>query len=309
MSQGEEEAPTEAKRRRTMKADEGDDLEAAGLEWRRTLRKDWAKGEIDAGRVLSYARKSAAAGAVNMGKMAGHAGNTAKHSHRDLVRAIGWPSSAPEIEWLDVGDISVPFVCPIDMMERLLEAGEADEGKRRHIMGAPGDVEKYWSGLRAVGNPVFTALSSNIDPKLDLALGLHGDGAPTHKTEGLFTINWNSLHGEGSTEHTRHVCAVLKKSDVSDGSLAAVWDRLAWSMNCLAAGRIAERDWRGKRHPKAGRKLLSGRKAFLIQMRGDWEFYTQVLKFPAPNSEPNNCWICSALLLLTISIGPLTFPR
>ena len=99
------------------------------------------------------------------------------------------------------------------------------------------------------GNEVYKV----IQPKPDrdtLGFGIHGDAAPTHKTDGLFTISWNSVHGTGSTMETRYIYAVVKKSDLTDGTLEVYWERLAWAMNALADGKIPPMDWKGKKHPQ-----------------------------------------------------------
>ena len=70
-------------------------------------------------------------------------------------------------------------------MERLLDAAQADATRAQHIFGDPGDIEKYWNGLRAADNNVFPKVAPRVDTKLDLALGLHGDSAPTHNTDVL----------------------------------------------------------------------------------------------------------------------------
>ena len=144
------------------------------------------------------------------------------------------------------------------------------------------------------GTPVYEHNKSVIDHEKSVALGLHGDGAPTHKCDGLFTIAWNSLTGKGPTRRTRYVYAVIKKSDIEDGTLARLWDYLAWSLNALAEGIFPLRDHNGQRHPRAGELITSaGWKGILIQLRGDWEFYCQTLDFESAGDE-NCCFVCNA---------------
>lgn len=124
-------------------------------------------------------------------------------------------------------------------------------------------------------------------------MGLHGDGAPTTKTEGLFTISWSSDHATGNTSQTRNVYAVLPKTAVDVGTLLAVWDYLAWACISLLAGRIPPRDHNGNRHLEAGRKIAKGWRFAMVQVRGDWE-YSEVLKLPRWGAVPRMCWVCCA---------------
>ena len=111
----------------------------------------------------------------------------------------------------------------------------------------------------------------------------------------MFTIAWNSLTGKGSTVDTRHVYAVLKKSDMTRESLSNIWRHLAWAAKAMEKGEMPELDWRGRPHPQTRRKLFGGKHtALLIQMRGDWEFYDSVCKLPRWDAEPNMCWLCQA---------------
>eukprot|EP00959_Pyramimonas_sp_CCMP1952_P255093 5328277-Pyramimonas_sp.AAC.1 len=57
---------------------------------------------------------------------------------------------------------------------------------------------------------------------------------------------------------------------------------------------MPDRDWSDRALKDGGRQLLNGWKATAIQLRGDWEFYCQVLGFPTATQEPNNCWLCNA---------------
>ena len=117
--------------------------------------------------------------------------------------------------------------------------------------------------------PLGKAVKDHVhDPARTVALGMHGDGAATHRTYGLFTLSWNPLHGHGSTNQTRFIFTVIKKSDLADGTLEQVFDRLAWSMNCLLEGKISARDWKGRKTPKRGASSRKGWKAAMVQLRG-----------------------------------------
>jgi hypothetical protein len=106
-----------------------------------------------------------------------------------------------------------------------------------------GEIPFFWKNMQAGHCPFYDDISHLIDSDRTCALGMHGDGAPTTKVEGLFTIAWNSLHAKPSsaTKDSRFVFTVVKKSDVSNGVLKAVWDRLAWAMNALTESKFPDR--------------------------------------------------------------------
>ena len=87
----------------------------------------------------------------------------------------------------------------------------------------------------------------------------------------------------------------MKKSDLEDGTLAKLFDYFAWAMNCLLEGKYPTHDWKGKRCKKAGQKIKTkGYNLALNQIRGDWEFYSNVMGLPRWDSEPGMCFVCGA---------------
>ena len=157
-------------------------------------------------------------------------------------------------------------MCPISCIEKIVQQDEARFNKT--IRGEEGEAAAYWYGIRH--HIIYKAIEVKVDPEHTLGLGLHGDGAPTNKTQSLFTIAWNSIHGRGTTRETRYVFTVVKKSDLVDGTLEALFDRLAWSMNALLEGRLPERDWRGQKLQQGGRQLATrGWKFACVQLRGN----------------------------------------
>ena len=102
-----------------------------------------------------------------------------------------------------------------------------------------------------------------------IALGIHADGAPLTKHESLFTISWNSLFAEGTTMDTRFIFTCIKKTDIGEGTLEALWNYLAWAFNTLASGETATADWQGKPIGRKKEPLAHGWKAFCVLLRGD----------------------------------------
>jgi hypothetical protein len=263
----------------------------------KNLKRDWSEGKKSALQVLQDGSDAKHQGAAGLGKL-GRDKVHAQNAHRDLSRAVGWPVTAPELTWIDLGGArSHPVICPTSLWEKLW-----DSDQRRFeetIIGDRNDISQLWNGM--VGTPVYEHSKHVIDHAKSIALGLHGDGAPTHKCDGLFTIAWNSLTGRGPTRQTRYIFAVIKKSDIEEGTLTRLWDYLAWAMNALSHGRFPERDHRGRRHPRHGELICKGAfRGICIQLRGDWEFYCQALDYPSAG-DVNCCFLCNA----TSGAGPL----
>ena len=88
---------------------------------------------------------------------------------------------------------------------------------------------------------------------------------------------------------------MIRKNDLTDETLDALWEVFGWSMNVLLSGILPERDWSGNDVPSGGRYVAEGWRGSLIQIRGDWEeFLCSAFGFPYRNAAGNMCWMCSA---------------
>lgn len=180
------------------------------LPFKRTMRQDWSAGKLTAPQVLKYCSQAAAQGAYGLGGIAGH--TTLANAHRDLVRALGWPESAPEIDWIEIpkgpdGFMAPhPIIRPTCVFEHLIQKDE--ELFNKIIRGPEGDISDYWDNLR--GHVCVQALGDLIGPKT-VPIAMHGDGAPTHKTEGLFTVSWASNTVKAPTIDSKIIYTCIKK--------------------------------------------------------------------------------------------------
>ena len=198
------------------------------------LRHEWAMGRMSSARVLAHAHAAAQQGATSTGKLSSL--SNSKHAHRDLLRFIGLPKCCPEISWVDfpMADGSFkahPSICPIDLLET---CARSDDLWRTRIVSDTSDIRDFWTGFTKA--PHYRRIEEYIDTNRTLACGLHGDGAPTSKTQGLFTVAWNSYHTRGTTRATRNVYSVIRKSDVCEATMQALWARLARAFNALEQG-------------------------------------------------------------------------
>ena len=64
------------------------------------LRRDWAKGILPSNRVLEYSAKAGQQGAS--GVLWKSLGTNEKNAHRNLVSALGYPKTAPDITYLEI---------------------------------------------------------------------------------------------------------------------------------------------------------------------------------------------------------------
>jgi len=259
------------------------------------LRRRWAMGKLSSPDVIKFAKAAAAQGAHNIGAYAGTSNLQSKHAFRAVCRAIGTPAGAPKISWAELknsnGDVIFhPFVDPIDTLEAWYRKGPLVFTQR--ITGEDGETAQFWHALR--DHSTYKCNASRIS-STTVPLGLHGDAAPTSKADGLFTLQFNGLLGHGATIDTRDVITVFKKSDLDYDMFEQMVDRIAWSFNALFKGVMPALQHNGVPHSEAGRTLCNGRTFATIQMRGDWEYYSDFLYLNRWNST-ECCYLCSATL-------------
>ena len=81
---------------------------------------------------------------------------------------------------------------------------------------------------------------------------------------------------------------------MSPQTLDALWRVFAWSVNALLTG-ISPTHNREQRPLEGGEQYIAGGwRAALIQIRGGWEFYANVLGLPNWASGQEMCWMCRA---------------
>ena len=127
-----------------------------------------------------------------------------------------------------------------------------------------------------------------------IPLGLHGDAGSFSHQDSVYIFAWNSLLGEGTTTATRFVIGVFKKSDVTEETFRALFDVVSWSFNVLLSGVEPAVDWRGNPMAHETRYLAGRYRGCLCQIRGDWQFFCELFKFPQWNCALSMCWLCDA---------------
>jgi hypothetical protein len=144
------------------------------------------------------------------------------------------------------------------------------------MKGQEGDIPNFWYHMR--GAVVYEENKQHIDVERSMAIKIHADGAPTTKVDGMLTISWSSLHGQGTTKETKNVFTTIPKS--WGVVLREVFWRFAWAVNALIAGIHPLLDWQDKPAVDAGRQLAGGWRLAPIFCVSDWEFYSTICGFP-----------------------------
>ena len=86
----------------------------------------------------------------------------------------------------------------------------------------------------------------------------------------------------------------MRKRDQSPETLDALWKMFGWSLNALLTGITPEMNWEDRPCDGANEFIAEGWRGARIQVRGDWEFYANVLRFPNWATNVNMCWMCQA---------------
>ena len=110
-------------------------------------------------------------------------------------------------------------------------------------------------------------------------LGMHGDGGAFSAQDSLFVIAFNSLVSGGVGEGIvkRFLFTIIRKDDCVKGTLDELLRIFSYSMNYLLTGITPSKD-HNDLPVYGGKEWMSNRfRAALVQVRGDWEFYANVL--------------------------------
>ena len=182
----------------------------------------------------------------------------------------------------------------------------------RYMFGEAGlavdfeQVAKFWEHHRDVKSPWIkdtTATSKHIP------LGLHGDGAKIRqlsyqKPQKMVGIWLNApLWRPKSVRASRWLlCAILEEDLYKHFTLNAIYHRLVWSLNCLHSGLYPHTGPNGEalvgtQKERAGTPICHGLQFAVTEVRGDWSYHKQVLRFHSSWSGGANmpvCFLCPA---------------
>ena len=256
----------------------------------------WGKGKISSKDVLEIAAAAHAQGAV--GALQLRSVKHARNAQRALVDALGLPSGAPDFTWLEIPtkrgpNTAHPFLLPHLWLEAL---HKVDELWSARVAGKPGAAKQFWSSMSHSPAVRDHPAMKRQDWGTSIPLGFHGDGGAFSHQDSLYVFAFNSLLGGGETKVQRFLMTTIRKTDLVPGSIEAIMKIFAWSFNCCVAGKSPSVDHTGRRISTMGkpRELAGGWKGILMSVRGDWDFYVSVFRFPHWQCAINMCWLCAA---------------
>ena len=266
----------------------------------KTLKQKWASGKMSSKDIQEMAASAEWSGAEGVSAMstAGASGAHPQNMQRSLLNFFGKPACAPDFTWVRLptsnGDIAHPVLLPHEFFSSLFHHGKQVWDK--DIRGPDGLVSEFW---RAIADSEIVANHPGLSLKhigKTIPIGLHGDAGSFSFQDSLLVLSWNSLTGAmgGSGFCRRLVFTFVRKQDATPAVMAVLWKVFAWSVNALLTGITPEEDWEGRATRGGGEYIAHGWRASLIQVRGDWEFYANMLGFANWANKGRMCWMCSA---------------
>ena len=255
---------------------------------------------VSAERAQSLAQDAVDAGASQMADLAraGNAGASKKNVHRDLLRACLKGNGWPRLYWADVRVgcsssaesklVRLPFLLPHELV---------------HEVGRRSIREALLSecNMSAQTRQRLQRAKQELGCEELLGVGMWADGIPCNwdRSKSLEALVL-SLPGVGDSSHSARMpmFAILKHHTVRDDTYHDVMNVLSWSLRALATGRFPSKrhdstpfESTDSKRSKVGGLEMS-MKAALVEFRGDWACYKQLLKFPQHNERAGCCWRC-----------------
>jgi hypothetical protein len=273
----------------------------SGLPLTNSLKRDWAKGELNSRQVQEYAHgahKQGACGADRLAK-AGTFGKHASNIHRDLLAFFGHPTGAPEVDWFYITTANGkrtahPFLLPHKFFSSLFVGRPALF--REYISGPNGAATTFWENMASTKFVQNHPRLRQNNRHLTIPLGFHGDAGAFTDRSSLLVLSWNSLLASrtSSVRGRRFVFTYILKEQYSKQTLAEIMRIFSWSMNVLLEGLTPSQDWLLRPLHGGGSTLAAGWRACLCHLRGDWAWYCEVFDHPKWNENERMCWLCLA---------------
>lgn len=219
--------------------------------------------------------------------------NTARAWKRRKLKHSHWPKHYyfqcrlwdPKTSSIKSEEICMDL--PLEIIHVLWDLGQEDV-----LMATP--------CLDKIGKEHLDDMKVKLGTDRVLGFGLHGDGIPCNydRTESVFAISINLPGVGGKWQNMRIPIVVLPKTRICNETMYDIFEVIAWSLRHLLLGswprsRHNGEPWRDARD-KARKKRQGclGVRAALVEVRGDWEFYSQVFGFPYHNEADGICWRC-----------------
>ena len=272
--------------------------------FRANLSELFLDNTISADRTLSLLEDAQAAGTRHLNDLARpnpYKGKSKfrKNAGRDLRRRLLKGSPWPELYYADIRvwdnasqteqTVTCPMMLPHEIFHCLCNNNSIDE------MLSCSSMSK-----RAAQH--LHKMKEQFKVSKGAGLGLWIDGAPCNwdRTQSLECISLSFPGLQGSNKNLRVPITVLnRRFIIKDQTFEDILDVVAWSFICLSNGCFPVRRHDGtswgdtdkQRRKDAGQSF--GCSAFLVEMRGDWKMFAEILKVPVYNTKSGCCCKCN----------------
>ena len=132
-----------------------------------------------------------------------------------------------------------------------------------------------------------------------MGVGLHGDGVPNNydRTESAHVVSINLPGVGGAFSRMRIPICVLPSQKMVQETMDAILEVVAWSLRHLQAGTHPEcrhdgSPWNATDKSRSQKHGPLGFNASLVEVRGDWDWYSKVFHFPYHSELDGICWLC-----------------
>ena len=271
--------------------------------FRHNLSDLFLSNEISGTRAAELFRDAAAAGAANVRDLSrvGAAGRLRGNAARDLRRRLLKRSQWCNLYWTTIPSVdpktgsikeaTLAMLLPHEIVFTLLQHNSLASLQTTTAMS-----------LVTEDNLSKTAAEMGIPLTEVLALGLWGDGVASKwdRSESLEVVSLN-LPGLGGTNNLRvPLCCISKRFVAKQQTMDSILSVVVWSLQACARGKFPSvrhdgSPWKkgeARRASMAGRSL--GARPLLVEVRGDWAWYKQVLRLPGWRDRTGCCFLCSA---------------
>ena len=220
-----------------------------------------------------------------------------KHAARNMLRACLIGCAVPKLYYsavrvLDpttgtVKTVDLPFLLPHEVLPTILEkATQAQKDKWLTHPTRQSDVQSFCAEYKVPLEQTYP-------------VGLHGDGVPfqAKMSDSIEQFSWSFCSDNASPRVL--FCVVPKSFCAGRQTYEDILAVFVLSMKILASGHHATKRLDGqdfRQHQDAERSKFNGPlhcHACLIELRGDWAYYSAVFGFPTWNSR-RLCWKCCA---------------
>ena len=153
--------------------------------------------------------------------------------------------------------------------------------------------------MDATSLQTLNEMKSKLGVSNTIGLGIHGDGVPNNfdRTESSHVITLNLPGVGGEFGRLRIPLCVMPSAKMTNETMDAIFEVVAWSLRFLQIGSYPAHRHDGSAWlpSDASRAKKTGPlefRAVLVEIRGDWDFYSKTLHFPFHNELDGCCWLC-----------------